>query len=163
MRRKTTEEERAQFAEAFKEARPHRPVATASARPTKRPGRTGGLDGNTADRLRRGEVEPDGRIDLHGMTEAVAHRALLNVLKGTQRRGGKLVLVITGKGARESDPHAPFDMERERSSRGVLKTAVPRWLKEPDFAPLIADHRAAHRRHGGSGALYVYLRKRPRC
>jgi DNA-nicking Smr family endonuclease len=37
---------------------------------------------------------------------------------------------------------------------------VPRWLKEPEFAALIADHRAAHRRHGGAGAFYVYLRKK---
>jgi DNA-nicking Smr family endonuclease len=160
MRRKTTDDERAEFAEAYKEARPHKPVVLPSAKPQKKPGKTGGLDGNTADRLRKGEIEPDARIDLHGMTEAVAHRALLNLLRGAHRRGGKLVLVITGKGAREADPHAPFDMERERSSRGVLKAAVPRWLKEPEFAPLIADHRAAHRRHGGSGALYVYLRKK---
>ena len=159
MKRRTTDEERAEFAEAFKEARPHKPALASSARTAKKPGATGGLDGNTADRLRKGLLDPDARIDLHGMTEEVAHRALLNTLRNAQRHGGRLVLVITGKGARESDPHAPFDMERERSSRGVLKSAVPRWLKEPAFAPLIADHRAAHRRHGGSGAMYVYLRK----
>lgn len=159
MKRRTTDEERSEFAEAFKETRPVKPEPKASAKTAKKPGRTGGLDGNTAERLRKGLVDPDARIDLHGMTEEVAHRALLNVLRNAQRHGGRLVLVITGKGAREADPHAPFDMERERSSRGVLKTAVPRWLSEPAFAPLIADHRAAHRRHGGSGAMYVYLRK----
>jgi DNA-nicking Smr family endonuclease len=165
-RRKTTDEERAQFAEAFKETRPLKPVTKA---PSKKPAIvapatpkkfTGGLDGNTADRLRKGALEPDRRIDLHGLTEAGAHRALLSFLRGAQRGGDKLVLVITGKGARAPDPYAPFDLELERRARGVLKSMVPRWLREPEFASLIADHRSAHIRHGGGGALYVYLKKK---
>ena len=48
--------------------------------------------------------------------------------------------------------------DRERT-RGVLKAMVPRWLQEPALVRLVADVRTAHRRHGGSGALYVYLRK----
>jgi DNA-nicking Smr family endonuclease len=50
-------------------------------------------------------------------------------------------------------------MELDARSRGVLKTAVPRWLKEPALAGIVADMREAHRKHGGAGALYVYLRK----
>jgi DNA-nicking Smr family endonuclease len=165
-RRKTTDEERAEFAEAFKETRPLKPVAKAApkkaaatvvAAPKKF---TGGLDGNTADRLRKGALDPDRRIDLHGLTEAGAHRALLSFLRGAQRGGDKLVLVITGKGARAPDPYAPFDLELESRARGVLKSMVPRWFREPEFATLIADHRSAHLRHGGGGALYVYLKKK---
>jgi DNA-nicking Smr family endonuclease len=165
-RRKTTDEERAEFAEAFKESRPlkpvvkaasKKPVVAAAATPKKF---TGGLDGNTADRLRKGALDPDRRIDLHGMTEAGAHRALLSFLRGAQRGGDKLVLVITGKGARAPDPYAPFDLELESRARGVLKSMVPRWFREPEFAVLIADHRSAHIRHGGGGALYVYLKKK---
>jgi len=162
MRRKTSDEERELFEAAFKETRPlkreparAKTQATASRKP-------GGLDGNTQDRLRKGTLDPDARIDLHGMTEAVAHRALLGFLRNAQRGGARLVLVITGKGAREADADAPFDMEAAQRARGVLKTAVPRWLAEPNFAALIADARASHRRHGGAGALYVYLRKKPR-
>ncbi len=77
------------------------------------------------------------------MTEAVAHGALQTFLLRAQKGGARLTLVITGNGT-------------------VLKTNVPRWLAEPGFAPLIADTRAAHRRHGGAGAMYIYLRKRPR-
>jgi DNA-nicking Smr family endonuclease len=166
MRRKTTDEERALFHEAFKEARPMKPAAKAASKKAAKiepaaPKRfTGGLDGNTADRLRKGAMEPDRRIDLHGMTEASAHRALLTFLRGTQRAGMKLALVITGKGARKADPFAPFDMEQEMRARGVLKSVVPRWFREPEFAALIADYRSAHVRHGGSGALYVYLKKK---
>jgi DNA-nicking Smr family endonuclease len=165
MKRKTTDEERALFTEAFKEARPIKPAKAASRKAVKAvpdvPKKfTGGLDGNTADRLRKGALEPDCRIDLHGLTEAAAHRALLSFLRGAHRSGARLALVITGKGARARDPYAPFDMELEMRARGVLKSMVPRWFREPEFASLIADHRGAHIRHGGSGALYVYLKKK---
>jgi DNA-nicking Smr family endonuclease len=164
-RRKITDEERKLFAEAFKETRPHKP-AKGAAKPAPKltlqapQKHTGGLDGNTAERLRKGALDPDARIDLHGMTEAVAHGALLSFLRNARKDGARLVLVITGKGARKPAPDQPFDLELERRARGVLKSMVPRWLGEPSFAELIADHRGAHRRHGGSGAMYVYLRKR---
>jgi DNA-nicking Smr family endonuclease len=164
-RRTTTPDERAQFEEAFSEARPTRkipkpklPVPAAAARAAVAE-KGGGLDGRTSERLRRGMLDPEARLDLHGYTESDAHRALLVFLRSAQSRGLKLVLVVTGKGGRAPDAHAPFDMELDRRSRGVLKSAVPRWLKEPGFAFLIAGTRDAHRRHGGTGALYIYLRK----
>jgi DNA-nicking Smr family endonuclease len=80
---------------------------------------------------------------------------LWSFLQTAHKRGDRLVLVVTGKGARLSA--GSFDLEPR--SRGVLKTMVPRWLGEPQFSRLIADLRGAHRRHGGDGALYVYLRK----
>jgi DNA-nicking Smr family endonuclease len=114
-----------------------------------------GVDGRTGERLRRGAITPDSKLDLHGLTEDAAYRALWSFLQAAHRRGDRLVLVVTGKGARA--PDEPFDLEPR--SRGVLKTMVPRWLGEPQFMRLIADTRYAHRRHGGDGALYVYLRK----
>lgn len=165
MRRKTTDEERALFVETFKETRPMKPAAKSTpakpiaVAPAAAKKFTDGVNGNTAERLRKGALEPDRRIDLHGKTEAAAHRALLSFLRGAQRGGDRLVLVITGKGARAPDPYAPFDLELETRARGVLKSMVPRWFREPEFAALIADHRSAHVRHGGGGALYVYLKK----
>ena len=53
----------------------------------------------------------------------------------------------------------PFDLELDRRTRGILRAMVPRWLREPALVRFVADVRAAHRRHGGAGALYVYLRK----
>jgi DNA-nicking Smr family endonuclease len=162
MKRKLSEEERALFEAAFKETRPlsREALGAASAASPKRVSPIAGIDGNTQERLRKGLLDPDARIDLHGMTEDVAHNRLLAFLANAQRGGARLALVITGKGARVAAPDEPFDMEQERRARGVLKSVVPRWFAEPDFARLIADHRTAHRRHGGSGALYVYLRKR---
>ena len=115
------------------------------------------LDGNTTEKLKRGELTPGARIDLHGLTEAVAHATLLSFLAGAQSRGVRLALVITGVG----NPKHHEGAEWMRAPHGVLKQMVPRWLNEREFAALISGSSPAHRRHGGNGALYVYLRKKP--
>jgi DNA-nicking Smr family endonuclease len=160
-RRVTTDNEQKEFAAAFAETRPL--VSKKAAPPVTKKSVTlsateGGLDGRTDEKLRRGLLDPQGKLDLHGYTEAAAHQALLNFLKGARTRGAKLVLVVTGRGPKH-DEDAPFDLGFDRGPRWVLKAAVPRWLKEPEFAGLVAGARQAHRRHGGEGALYVYLRK----
>ena len=99
-------------------------------------------------RLARGSEEIDGRLDLHGRTQAQAHVALLDFLRGAQNRGAKNVLVITGKGARDSN-----------SERGVLKRQVPMWLRLPEFRGLVVGFEDAHVGHGGQGALYVRVRR----
>jgi DNA-nicking Smr family endonuclease len=180
-RRALTEEERELFEATLEDARPlkkaprraKKRTATAHAPPVPvkaetRPTapvsrRTVGIDGNTADRLRRGLLEPQARLDLHGLTERDAHCALLTFLRGARSRKIRLVLIVTGKGG--SGPgrteEAPFDLGLDMRRRGVLRMMTPRWLKEPGVGEFIADVREAHRRHGGSGALYVYLRKQP--
>jgi len=176
-RREPTEEERALFRSALQDARP---IKKPAARPksgaakatikivagpesapvmTARPRPPGGLGGRTAERLRRGVQEPDARIDLHGMTKNAAHRALVTFVRGAAMRGCRLLLIVTGKGLKAAAPDEPFDLEAERQRRGVLRTITPRWLSEPELAGFVADVRTAHRRHGGEGALYVYLRK----
>jgi len=168
--RKTTDEERELFKTHFTEARPH--VAVQPASPTKglvvqkrrkAEGEIlpGGVDGRTEERLRKGLLEPEGSLDLHGYTETAAHDALLGFLRSAQQRGLKLVVIVTGKGAPRRDD-APFDLELDRKARGILKTVVPRWFQEPAFARFVAAIRQAHRRHGGDGAYYVYLRRSAR-
>ena len=163
-RRRTTDAERELFHAVLAGKAPHPKPRSQSkpahAKPADKKASApppGGLDGRTDQRLRRGEIIPDSKLDLHGLTETAAHRALGSFLQAAHRRGDRLVLVVTGKGAGASD--GPFDLELAGRSRGVLKTMVPRWLREPHFARQIADLRPAHRRHGGDGALYVYLRK----
>ena len=160
-RRRTTDEERELFRAVLsgkalhKKPRPQPKTGPAKPAEKKAPPAPTGVDGGTGERLRRGMIVPDSKLDLHGLTESAAHRALWSFLQTAHKRGDRLVLVVTGKGARASAE--AFDLEPR--SRGVLKTMVPRWLGEPQFARLIADLRGAHRRHGGEGALYVYLRK----
>jgi DNA-nicking Smr family endonuclease len=156
-RRITSDEERKLFEQDVKQSRPLK-VTMFKGAPRKKGAShgTGGVNGATADRLRRGLMEPDARIDLHGLTQSAAHRTLFAWLTAAHDRGHRLVLVITGKGNPRNDENAPWMM----SDHGVLKEMVPRWLKEAELAALIAHARPAHARHGGDGALYVYLRKR---
>ncbi len=118
-----------------------------------------GIDGRTAERLSRGQLAPEAKLDLHGLTEADAHRALITFLRPAHARGVRLALVVTGKGAARALDDEPFDLELNSRKRGVLRAMTPRWLKEPELARFVADTRPAHARHGGAGALYVYLRK----
>lgn len=122
--------------------------------------RSPGLDGNTADKLRRGLLQPQARLDLHGMTERAAHGALMTFVRSARSRNLRLVLVVTGKGSstRRVDDDS-FDLGLDMQMRGILRSMTPRWLAEPSIAEMVADVREAHRRHGGAGALYVYLRK----
>lgn len=113
-------------------------------------------------RVRRGRIEVEARIDLHGHTEASGRRALLGFLQRSRGRRLKSVLVITGKGASsralEDRRFEPWDPEGPRLP-GVLKRAFPRWMGEPDFAALVSGYAPAHARHGGAGAYYVMLRR----
>ncbi len=100
-------------------------------------------------RLSRGRQEIDARIDLHGMTQARAHRALLAFLQRAHADGATFVLVITGKGRVSGD-------EREQ---GVLRRQVPHWLALPEFRTIVVGYEQAHIGHGGEGALYVRVRR----
>ncbi len=153
-RRPVREDEKILFKEAVETTRPQ-VIARSLAKKPPLKGKQGGLDGNTKEKLKRGALKPQASIDLHGMTETAAHRALLTFLERGQKNGLKLTLVVTGKGNPKNDEGAAWTMRE----RGVLKEMVPRWLKEPDFAALVSGTAAAHVRHGGGGAMYVYLRK----
>lgn len=112
------------------------------------------LDRRTQSRLSRGIIAVDARIDLHGLTQSHAHRRLLRFLEDAQAHGARVVLVITGKGkAGEPAGYGPGE-------RGVLKRAVPDWLRSPAFQPVVSGFAEAGRRHGGAGAIYVRIRRR---
>ena len=156
MKRRTTDDERKLFKAHIDEPRPLKAVMAKPIKRKKAATKSSGLDGSTAEKLKRGELTPGARVDLHGMTEAAAHATLLSFLAGAQSRGVRLALVITGVG----NPKHHDGAEWMRSPHGVLKQMVPRWLNEKEFTALITGSGPAHRRHGGDGALYVYLRKR---
>lgn len=99
--------------------------------------------------LARGRKDIEARLDLHGMTQTRAHRALFNFLVRCSGDGMTFVLVITGKGrASITDPE-----------RGVLRRQVPHWLGLPEFRSLVVGFEEAHIGHGGEGALYVRVRR----
>lgn len=111
------------------------------------------MDARHFKRLSRGKLQPEARIDLHGMTLAEAHPALTGFVLSAHAAGLRLVLVITGKG-KSSDDHGPIPRRA-----GVLKHQVPHWLSMAPLAPLVLQTAEAHLKHGGGGAIYVYLRR----
>ena len=124
---------------------------TKTAPPTPTPGTT--LDGRWDKRLSRGMVQPDATVDLHGHTLNSAYAMLDDALGRSIARGDRVILLITGK------PPRP-DSERPHA-RGAIRAAVGDWLHASRHADSIAAVRGANPRHGGSGALYIVLR-RPR-
>ncbi|MBR1088820.1 Smr/MutS family protein [Bradyrhizobium manausense] len=97
-------------------------------------------------KLSRGRSEIDARLDLHGMTQMRAHRALTGFLHRAHHEGLTFVLVITGKG-------------RSGGESGVLRRQVPEWLSLPEFRAFVVGFEEAAIGHGGEGALYVRIRR----
>jgi len=93
---------------------------------------------------RAGQPAIEARLDLHGLTQAEAHRALARFIERAMREGLRDVLVITGKG---------------RAGEGILREAVPRWLAEPALRARLVAATPAGPQHGGSGALYLRLKR----
>jgi DNA-nicking Smr family endonuclease len=102
-------------------------------------------------RVRRGKLEIDATLDLHGLTQDRARAALKSFLARAQGEGARAVVVVTGKGGR---------LQSGEAAPGVLKRRLPDWLAAAELRPLVAGYAAAHARHGGGGAFYVFLRRR---
>lgn len=111
-------------------------------------GQAPGLDKRTQQRLRRGQVHIEARLDLHGLTQTVAHQTLERFLERAHMAGKKTVLVVTGKGLRAD------------GEIGVLRRAVPRWLNEAPMRQWVHAFDHAAPRDGGEGALYIVMRRR---
>ncbi|MDG2242519.1 MAG: Smr/MutS family protein [Rhodospirillaceae bacterium] len=110
-------------------------------------GQIGGTDRRTANRLKKGRMRIDARLDLHGYTEEQAYTQLLGFLNAARNSGARCVLIVTGKGG------------RGKTGIGKLKLIVPKWLNEAAFRPSVLSVTYAQQRDGGNGALYVLLRK----
>jgi DNA-nicking Smr family endonuclease len=135
---------------AAKPAPPKRPLlapALPAKPPELAPGRIAGVDKRLAERLKRGQLPIEGMLDLHGLTQEEAHRQLDGFLALSANAGRRCVLVITGKGVWRSDS-------------GILREMVPRWLNEAPNRARVLAIATAQPRHGGSGALYVLLKRR---
>lgn len=100
-------------------------------------------DRSAEKRVRRGKLDIGGALDLHGHTQLSARAALERFVRAAQRRGDRVVLVVTGAG---------------RGGDGVLKRRLPEWLAEASLRHVVSGYSKAHRTHGGEGAFYLFLR-----
>ncbi len=164
-RRAPTEAERALWGAAMRDVKPLDPtavlpvfpplptiaepseIATAPRLPAAsiRRSAPGGVDRATVERLKRGQVNVEARIDLHGLDQRAAFAALMGFIETSSRIGRRSILVITGKGA---------------IGEGVLRRNLSGWLMASPFAGRILTIQQAHTRHGGDGAFYVVLRRK---
>ena len=111
-----------------------------------KPGQLDGLDRKRGERLRKGKLDIEGTLDLHGMTRDRAEAAVRRFIDASQQMGRRTVLIITGKGY-------------HHDGSGVLRSALPIWLNSSPLRGKIVAYDHAQPRHGGQGAYYVYIRK----
>jgi DNA-nicking Smr family endonuclease len=105
-----------------------------------------GLQQRLVKQLKRGDITVEASLDLHGETIEEAGKSLTLILDEAQSIGVRCVMVIHGKGTRSSE------------GRPVLKTQVNHWLLN---SPAVLAFCTTQPRHGGSGSVYVLLKKRP--
>lgn len=113
------------------------------------------IERNLRRKISRGQDSVDAVLDLHGMRQHEAHERLRRFLHQSQFNQARVVLVVTGKG---SSPHKSLDGESH--GKGVLRRLVPDWLRMPDLRSVVLGFEEAAPHQGGSGALYVRLRRR---
>ncbi|MFM5950893.1 MAG: Smr/MutS family protein [Novosphingobium sp.] len=111
-----------------------------------------GLDGSWEKKLARAEVQPDFTLDLHGHGLDAAWSRLEHGLAQAAAMGARVVLVITGK-------PRPVEAADRGERRGAIRAKLLDWLAHGSHASRIASVRGAHRKHGGTGAVYVILKK----
>lgn len=104
-------------------------------------------DDGTAQSLRRKKWAIDKTLDLHGMTQAAAHQALLRFIAAAERLEKRTLLVITGKGSR-------------LAGGGVLRRLLPLWVEEAPLRAKVLAITPARLEDGGDGAFYIRLRKK---
>lgn len=113
-----------------------------------------GLERRYKRKVAIGRVPVDDTLDLHGMTQAQAHSALRHFIVRSQRDGARLVIVVTGKGMRDR-----YAARADAAEPGVLRRAVPHWLRDGLLRDIVIGFEEAALGHGGAGALYVRLRR----
>jgi DNA-nicking Smr family endonuclease len=121
-----------------------------------------GLDRRTSQKLTRGLIAYEAKLDLHGVSIEQARLQLLRFLSQARTQGSRLVLVVTGKGA---SPYARHTLHGDShyhvpERQGRLRRFVSEWLHEAEFRQHVSGFQPAHPRHGGGGAYYVRLRRR---
>lgn len=99
-------------------------------------------------RLKRGEFPVQDYIDLHGLTKQAAKEAVKDFLLSSHKHGLRCVLIVHGRGLNSPD------------SFPVLKEGLPVWLGRGSVRKIVLAFATARPYDGGTGAIYVLLRKR---
>ncbi len=108
--------------------------------------------------LKRGKINIDRRIDLHGYNLVEAYEKFITEVKKNYNKNKRCILFITGKGV-----HKKTENEQDKSQKlfyGKIKNSIINWINEDDLKKYILTYQDAGFEHGGDGAIFVYLRKK---
>lgn len=136
---------------APRRSRPSRPASPPPSAPSPRATQAG-LDSHWERRLSGGTLAPDFTLDLHDHSLDAAYSRLLGGLDLAREAGARVVLVIAGR-------ERPVAAADRAGARGAIRAKLLDWLAASRHASAVAAVRAAHRRHGGEGALYIILKR----
>lgn len=109
-------------------------------------GEAQGIDRRKLKRMQRGKLEIQARLDLHGFTQSQAQAAVIEFLERCQAQDKRNVIIVTGKG-------------NSKEGGGILRARLPEWLNLPPNRQRILSYDFSQPKDGGTGALYVVLRK----
>jgi DNA-nicking Smr family endonuclease len=110
-------------------------------------GTAGGGDRALIEALRRGDFGVQAQLDLHGMTQVEARDAVERFLTDSRRSGKRCVLIVHGRGL------------NSRDQIPVLKQRLHEWLSQKRVGKLVLAFATARPQDGGTGAVYVLLRR----
>tara|TARA_A100000164_G_scaffold343268_1_gene341407 strand:+ start:234 stop:647 length:414 start_codon:yes stop_codon:yes gene_type:complete len=96
-------------------------------------------------------------IDLHGFTLEEANKKVESFLIDCFDQKVSKVKIVTGKGLHSQNDKDPYISKKF----GILKNSVPEFIKNnPSLIKIIKSITDAEIVDGGSGALYVFLKKK---
>jgi len=106
-----------------------------------------GFNRKMMDRLKKGRFPVQDYVDLHGLTKHAAEEMVREFLLQSRQRGLRCVLVVHGRGL-NSENQIP-----------VLKERLPLWLSRGAIRKIVLAFCTARPYDGGTGAIYILLRK----
>jgi DNA-nicking Smr family endonuclease len=133
--------------------KPRPPLHHAAHGPPPLKGEESTLDSHWDRRVKGGRVEPDLTLDLHGHTLDTAYDRIMSALDQARGMGARVVLVVAGR-------ERPVDPADRMAKRGAIRAKLLDWLAASRHSDAITAVRRAHIRHGGEGALYLFLKRR---
>ena len=104
--------------------------------------------------MKRGKLQPEFILDLHGMNTVIAKKKSIEFIKFNYSIGKRLLLIITGKGKSSKK-----SLLENGPQKGIIRKSLKVWLYESDMRTKILGIISSHINHGGEGAFYIYLKK----
>ncbi len=102
------------------------------------------------------EEKKISKLDLHGRTLSEANDIVKKFINDAFENGNRKILIVTGKGSRSKSHDNPYVSEK----MSVLKHSVPDFIvNDESLKNKISKISKADDKHGGEGAIYIFLKK----